>query len=161
MRGSSISMPRTACASVEPSSTITTSSSTSTWRSASRADCSRKPRRFLVGMMTLTAGRGSAATERSATRLRPDGATRTSYCPGRPSPTAPRRPAGRLSVGIRPLEVLQDPPRVVHDLVAVHDHRHAALPGELLDLGAGGAAVGHPLDAMLEPEAAQPPRDRP
>src|SRR5436190_4440180 len=61
---------------------------------------------------------------------------------------------------VRPLQVLQDPLRVVDHLIAVDDHRDPALTGELLDLRPGRAAIGEPHDAVVEAEPAQAAGDR-
>ena len=70
------------------------------------------------------------------------------------------RPARPLRVA--PIEVLEDPLRVVDHLVAVDQHRHAPLPGQLHDLGALRAPVAGPARcgtrARASPAAARPRR---
>jgi hypothetical protein len=53
------------------------------------------------------------------------------------------------------VEVLEDSPGVVNDLVAVHEHRHTALAGQLSDLSAMASALGNALCLVLDAELAQ------
>src|SRR5204862_6374871 len=61
---------------------------------------------------------------------------------------------------VPPVQVLEDPLRVVDDLVAIDEHRHAPLASQLLDLGPSGAPVGDPLRPVAELEPPKPPRHR-
>src|SRR5256885_9028965 len=73
-------------------------------------------------------------------------------------PSAPPFPRLRP---VLPLEVLDDPPRVVDDLVAVDEHRHAPLAGQLFDLRPAGTAGGEALRSGLQAQSVKAPGDRP
>ena len=87
----------------------------------------------------------AAPVARPATRDRASGATGVAGSASR---------AGRAVV-----EVLEDPVRVVDDLLAVHQHGHPALAGELLDLGPVALEERHAHLVELDPGGAQPARD--
>src|SRR5256885_11816314 len=64
-------------------------------------------------------------------------------------------------LSVLPVKVLDDPLRVVDDLVTIDEHRHARLIRQLLDLRPARTAVGNPLRSVLELELAEPPSHRP
>src|SRR5687768_2409182 len=57
------------------------------------------------------------------------------------------------------LEVFRYSLGVADHLVAVDEHGHALLAGQLLDLGALAAALRHALRAVLDPELGEPALD--
>ncbi len=58
------------------------------------------------------------------------------------------------------VEVLDDPSRVVDDLLAVYEHGHPALAGEVLDLGPQALREGNAHLVEVESLPAQPAGDR-
>ena len=57
------------------------------------------------------------------------------------------------SLGVLPVQVLEDSLRVVDHLVAVDQHRHAALAGQLLDLGPAPRACREPARSRARARA--------
>ena len=128
--------PRSACRparSTTRSSSSAARSTTRPMRSTARSRCS--PATGPVADAARTDDLARAASGRARRRLRGPGVSGW-WTRGDPGPPV--------------LEVLDDPPRVADRLAVDHQHRHAPLPGERLDLGPARAAL----------RDARPPRTR-